>query len=98
MVRYKGRLSAKAIERDFPYVADMPVPANGFRTKTHDMANWHRERGIESHHGMGGYREGAWYVRWCFLNEADAVAFIQEFGGARPRDHAKGRARQTGRQ
>jgi hypothetical protein len=98
MVRYKGRLSAKAIERDFPHFVDMAVPAGGFRTKTHDMAAWHRDRGIESHQGAGSYQEAVWYVRWCFLNEADAVAFIQEFGGARRRDHAKGRTRQTGRQ
>lgn len=97
MVRYKGRLSAKAIERDFPYIVELAVPGNGFRAKTGDMAAWHRERGLEIRHGMGGYRERVWYVRWCFVNETDAEAFIQEFGGARPQDHAKGRARQTGR-
>jgi hypothetical protein len=98
MVRYKGRLSAKAIERDFPHIVEMAMPGNGFRAKTGDMATWHRQRGIEIHHGMGGYREGVWYVRWCFLNETDAEAFIQEFGGVRRQGRARGRALQTGRQ
>lgn len=98
MVRYKGRLSATAIERDFPHVVDMAVPAGGFRTKADDMAAWHREREIESHRGKGGYREGVWYVRWCFMNETDAAAFTREFGGVRRQGRARGRARQTGRQ
>jgi hypothetical protein len=29
MSRYKGRTSAKAIEKDFPYIVEMQVPLGG---------------------------------------------------------------------
>ena len=29
MTRYKGRTSARAIERDFPHIVDMAVPFGG---------------------------------------------------------------------
>jgi hypothetical protein len=83
MSRYKGRLSAKAMERRFPHIVEMVVPEGGFGSKINDMAAWHHERGIERHNGAGSYREDVWYVRWCFLNEADAEAFRQAFGGER---------------
>jgi hypothetical protein len=35
MSRYKGRISFKAIERDFPHHVDMPVPENG-----RDIIRW----------------------------------------------------------
>ncbi len=95
MVRYKGRPSIKAIERDFPHIVEMAVPEGGFRQKTYDMAAWHRDRGIDSHDGAGEYRDGVFYVRACFLNEADAEAFKQAFGGERL--SSTGRARQKGR-
>jgi hypothetical protein len=34
MSRYKGRQSAKVVERDFPHFVDMVVPLGGFGSRT----------------------------------------------------------------
>jgi len=35
--RYKGRASAKAIERDIPHIVEMRVPLGGFGSKLNAM-------------------------------------------------------------
>ena len=37
MSRYKGRTSAKAIEKDFPHIVEMIVPLGGLGKKLDDM-------------------------------------------------------------
>ena len=47
MTRYKGRASAKAIEKDFPHIVEMQVPLGGFCSKLNAMYQWHETRGME---------------------------------------------------
>jgi hypothetical protein len=96
MTRYKGRLSIKTIEKEFPHIVEMAVPGCGFQRKADDMEAWHRERGLNSKHGYGEYREPVWYVRWCFLNEADADAFSLQFAEGRLPGPAKGQVSRRG--
>jgi hypothetical protein len=81
MTHYKGRQSAKAVEKDFPHFVDMFVPDGGVGRRLDTMYEWHRARGIESHHGRGRRTdEGRYYVRWCFADAALARAFAGKFG------------------
>ena len=80
MTRYKGRSGAKAIERDFPHIVEMVVPLGGFRQRLDDMYEWHRLRGIESHHGRGRHEDDRDFVRWCFADPEIAKSFAGEFG------------------
>ena len=81
MTRYKGRATAKSVERDFPHFVDMFVPDGGLGRRLDTMYEWHRTRGIESHHGRGRRTdEGRYYVRWCFADAALAGAFADKFG------------------
>jgi hypothetical protein len=75
---------------------EMVVPDGGFGSKINDMAAWHRDHGLEDHRGAGRCSEDDWYVRWCFLYEADAEAFRQAFGGERL--ISTGQMRRTDRQ
>jgi hypothetical protein len=82
-MRYKGRPSTKAIERDFPHGVVMPVPPRGFGDRLVLMHRWHRA-GIESHEGDGQRVN----VCWCFADATMADKFHAEFGGER-RDFLK---------
>ena len=83
MPRYKGRTSAKAIEKDFPHIVQMIVPLGGFGKKLDDMYEWHSTRGIEAMRGSGWRDEsGRFYVRWCFANLITAQDFARKFGGS----------------
>jgi hypothetical protein len=46
-----------------------------------EMGDWYGRRGIDSRSGQGDYRDGVWYVRYCFLSRDDAEAFVSRFGG-----------------
>ena len=82
MTRYKGRLSAKAIEREFPHHVDMVVPRGGFGNRLDAMHDFHTLYGIKFQRGQGR-REGEWdIIRWCFSDRAIAQEFALEFGGA----------------
>jgi hypothetical protein len=58
VARYKGRLSSKSIERDFPHIVEITVPAGGLGKQLDAMYDWHRERGVEVHRGGGRREEG----------------------------------------
>jgi len=81
MARYKGRSSSKAIERDFPHIVEITVPAGGLGKQLDAMYDWHRERGIEVHHGIGRREEGRDIIRWCFADAITGDAFAAAFGG-----------------
>lgn len=78
-MRYKGKPSFKAIERDFPHAVVMPIPPGGFGQRLILMHRWHRAAGIDSREGNG------WRVNmcWCFADAATADRFQAEFGGER---------------
>jgi hypothetical protein len=79
--RYKGRPSAKNIERDFPHAVDIGVPLGGFGKQLDAMHEWHRKRGIKAHQGRGQREEGQNFIRWCFISPKMAADFAAEFGG-----------------
>ena len=82
-VKYKGRPSTEAIQRDFPYGVLMPVPSNGFGDRLVLMQRWHSATGVESQRGKGskqGNRDG---ICWYFADAAIADKFQAEFGGER---------------
>ena len=66
-----------------------------FRSKSHDILAFNRERGIEPRRGRGWHDDEQYYVRFCFADPAHADAFRERFGGERlttppPRGRARG--------
>ena len=53
MTRYKGRMSPKAIEREFPHVVEIAVPPGGLGAQLDAMHYFRRARGIEACLGLG---------------------------------------------
>jgi hypothetical protein len=53
MSRYKGRVSARAIERDFPHVVETVVPKGGLGKTLDAMHEFHKLHGIDAHTGKG---------------------------------------------
>jgi hypothetical protein len=85
MARYKGRLSPKSIERDYPHHVEIAIPPGGLGRRLDAMHDLCAERGIHSH-AFTHRKEGEFYIRWCFADLAVAVAFAAEFGGSIPRN------------
>src|SRR5262245_20147836 len=80
MTRYKGRTSAREIEKDFPHIVEMRVPLGGFGSKLNAMHQWHEARGIRAIHSTGRRDENNRdYIRWCFADETIAREFAREF-------------------
>jgi hypothetical protein len=88
MSRYKGRASVTSVERDFPHVVEMQVPANGFGKKLDAMYDFHTRHGIRAQRGRGRRdASGRDYVTWCFADPAIAAEFANEFGTQWPPDN-----------
>jgi hypothetical protein len=80
MSRYKGRASAKAIERDFPYIVEMQVPLGSFGKKLYTMYDWFARHSIKPLTSTGRRDEHSRdYIRWCFADAERANAFAAEF-------------------
>jgi hypothetical protein len=80
MSRYKGGVSFKSIERNFPHIVETVVPPGGLGKKLEAMYVWHQLRGIQAMHGRGRRDEnGRDFIRWCFAEVALAAAFAREF-------------------
>jgi hypothetical protein len=82
MARYKGRMSPKAIEREFSYVVEITVPAGGFGKRLEAMHAFHAERGIKACLGRGRREDSRGYLRWYFTRAMTAEAFAAEFSGS----------------
>ena len=83
MPRYKGRASAKEIERDFPHVVEIRVPLGGFGSKLNAMHRWHEARGIRAIHSTGRRDEiNRDIIRWCFSDPVAAKEFAEVFADA----------------
>jgi hypothetical protein len=80
MSRYKGRHSAKAVERDFPHFVDIPVPVGGLGNRLNAMYDFHARHGIQPKRGHGRHDANGSVIRWCFADPALAAAFVKEFG------------------
>ena len=82
MSRYKGRQSAKAVERDFPHFVDIVVPPGGLGTKLDAMYNFHTQYGIQPKRGHGRHDANGSIIRWCFADPAIAKSFATVFGAS----------------
>ena len=80
MTRYKGRMSQKAIEREFPHVVEIAVPPGGLGAQLDAMHYFHRARGIEACLGLGRREEGCDYLRWYFTRPTVADTLAAEVG------------------
>ena len=81
MTRYKGRMTAKAIQREFPHVVETAVPPGGLGAQLDAMDYFHRAKGIQACLGLGRRDKGRDYPRWYFTRPTVAEAFAAEFGG-----------------
>jgi hypothetical protein len=81
MARYKGRMSQKAIERDYPHVVEIAVPQGGLGAQLDAMHYFHEARGVKACIGLGRREENLDYLRWYFTSPKMAAAFAAEFGG-----------------
>ena len=81
MTRYKGRMSPKAIERDFPHVVEIAVPPGGLGAQLDAMHHFHGARGIKACLGRGRREDNLDYLRWYFTSRTTAASFAAEFGG-----------------
>jgi hypothetical protein len=81
MRRYKGRLGAKTIARDFPHVVEIAVPLGGLGKRLNAMYAFHQQRGIQVAHAPRRRDDEHYYLRWCFARRAIAEAFAAEFSG-----------------
>jgi hypothetical protein len=81
MPRYKGSMSPKTIERDFPHVVEITVPPRGLGAQLNAMHYFHAARGIKECLGRGRREDNFDYLRWYFTSRTTAAAFAAEFGG-----------------
>jgi hypothetical protein len=80
MARYKGKVTARAIERDFPHVVETVVPEGGLGKALDAMHAFHKRHKIEAHTGKGRRdKNGRDYIRWCFANPDVAAKFASKF-------------------
>ena len=80
MSRYKGRTSARAIDKDFPHTVETVVPPGGLGERLNDMYDFHAHHGIRARLGLGRRDEnGRDIIRWCFADFAIAEAFAASF-------------------
>jgi hypothetical protein len=83
MSRYKGRMTLKAIGRDFPHVVEIAVPPGGLGKRLDAMHAFHTERGLHACIGRGRREDNKDFLRWYFSDERTAVSCAAEFGGTR---------------
>jgi hypothetical protein len=81
VARYKGRMSPKAIERDFRHVVEIAVPLGGLGAQLDAMHYFHEARGIKACLGTGRHEKNLDYLRWYFTSPKMAADFAAEFGG-----------------
>jgi len=80
-MRYKGRLSSKAIERELPHVVEIAVPPCGLGKRLDAMHDFHNVCGIKPCLGRGRREANQDHLRWYFAEPKTAAAFAEKFGG-----------------
>ena len=75
-------MGAKGINRKFPHVVEVIVPAGGLGRRLNTMHGFHAARGIKACLGRGRREESRDYLRWYFTHAATAEAFAVEFDGS----------------
>lgn len=80
MSLYKGRQSAKAVEKDFPHFVEIVVPRGGLGTNLNAMYEFHARQGIAPKRGHGRHGDGSGsLIRWCFADPEIAKSFASMF-------------------
>ena len=79
MSRYKGRLGAKAIERNFPHSVEIAVPLGGLGKTLDAMYEFHTHYRIRAHTRGRRSENGRDYIRWHFADRAVARSFVTVF-------------------
>ena len=81
MTRRKREIVGLRNERDFPYLVELAVPPEGFRSVFLEIDAFHRERRIPVRRGRSRHEDKPFYIRFCFPDAATADAFRNRFGG-----------------
>ena len=79
MTRYRGRISAKAIETIYPHFVDIIVPPGGLGTKLDAMYGFHARHGIAAQRSHGRHDANGTIIRRCFADKTLAMKFADEF-------------------
>jgi len=79
MTCYKGRVSTKTIERDFPHIVEIAVPLGGLGKTLDAMYDFHARHGIKPQRGHRRHDAQRSVIRWCFADQEIAKAFANEF-------------------
>jgi hypothetical protein len=82
MSRYKGRQSAKDVERDFPHFVDIVVPPRGLGTTLDAMYEFHVLYNIAPKRGHGRNHDSGSVIRWCFADPKIAQSFATMFSAS----------------
>ena len=82
MTGYKGRPSAKAVEKDFPHFVDIVVPLGGLGSKLDAMYDFHTPYAIKPRRGHGRRDTNGSVIRWCFADPTIAKSFAAVFGAS----------------
>jgi hypothetical protein len=83
MIRRKSENVRLRTERDFPYVVELVLPPEGFRSVLLEVDAFHRDRRIPVRRGRNRQEVKQVYIRFCFPDAATAEAFRNRFGGER---------------
>ena len=72
MTRRKREIVGLTNERDFPYLVELTLPPEGFRSVFLEIDAFHRERRIPVRRGRSRYEVNPFYIRFCFPDTATA--------------------------
>ena len=81
MTRRNREIAGLANEQDFPYLVELALPPEGFRSVLLEIDAFHRERRIPVRRGRSRYGVKPFYVRFCFqtltLRMHSAIASVE---------------------
>ena len=80
-IRRKRGLVRLTNERDYPYLVELILPLEGFRSVLLEIDAFHPERHIPVRRGRTRYEVKPFHIRFCFPDAATADAFRNRFGG-----------------
>jgi hypothetical protein len=81
----KAQNSRRRIDRDFPYLVEIPVPRQGLGSRLDQMHRFCRVAGF-SYLSRGPRTPAADLMTWCFERAEDAEAFRMKFEKATARN------------
>jgi hypothetical protein len=83
MIRRKGQVTQRQIDRDFPHQVAIKIPAADRIREIHEFC--HTRRHYQPPDRRRRMLEVVEYTRFCFADHVDADAFVARFGGVRIR-------------